>query len=153
MEPPRHWRYTMHTAANAYTAAHLADLHDRLANVRAWEPSARRDALIEDYEMQIEEYTERAEIGAECAEVADEMAAEQVEVSAALNVAIVAAQETGCALVKGAPSLMRELVRLVPGCVEVRGALEIATVYTEGGEVRLVRRAGSYRAAMRWRAA
>lgn len=137
----------------AYIANHLADLHQRLADVRAWTPSARRDALIEDYEMQIEEYTERAEISAECAEVAAELAADQVEVSAALETAIVAAQATGCALVKGAPALMRELARVAPGCVTKRGELEIASVATEGGELRLVRRAGSYRAAMSWRAA
>jgi hypothetical protein len=87
------------------------------------------------------------------AEVEAEADAEAVEVSAALETAIVAAQATGCALVKGAPSLVRELARVAPGCVTKRGELEIAAVQTEGGELRLVRRAGSYRAAMTWRAA
>lgn len=137
----------------ALYAAEIADLQAQLADLKQWMPTARRDALIAMREERIEELTACMELGAEIAECAADADAEAVEVSAALEAAVVAAQSTGCALVKGAPALVNELVRLVPGCVEVRNGLEIASVYTEGGELRMVRRAGSWRAAMSWRAA
>jgi hypothetical protein len=137
----------------ALYAAEIADLQAQLADLRCWMPTARRDALIAMREERIEELTACMELGAEIAESAADADAEAVEVSAALEAAIVTAQATGHAIIKGAPALVNELVRLVPGCVEVRNGMEYTTVYTEGGEVRMVRRAGSYRAAMIWRVA
>lgn len=61
-------------AATAHYAAHLSELHTRLAGVRAWTDSARKAALIEEYTQQIEEYEAMIEIGAECAEASDEAA-------------------------------------------------------------------------------
>ena len=134
----------------AYIANHLADLHQRLANVRAWEPSARRDALIEEYEAQIEEYTDAVELGAQIAQIAEESAV--VEVSGALDRAMTSAKRAGCALVKGAARMGVELERHAPGCCVQRGPVRIWTVEADGGEYRLVVRDGSFNGAMHWRA-
>lgn len=142
----------MNPYAAIYTD-HLHVLHERLASLRAQPQTKRTAALIAQYEQCVLDCEECMELGAEMAEVACEADAEAVEVSSALDAAILDAQATGCAMVKGAPALMREMARLVPGCTMQRGQLEIATVATDGGELRLVRRAGSYRAALSWRAA
>lgn len=134
-------------------AAEIADLHNQIADLKQWAPSARRDALIAMREERIEELESCMELGDEMAEVKADAAAEQVEVSAALESAITTAQAVGCALVTGAPAILRELERLVPGCTTQRNGMQIATVATEGGEIRVVRRANSYRCAVSWRAA
>lgn len=59
-------------AATAHYAAHLANLHSRLADVSAWADSARKAALIEEYTQQISEYETMIEVGAELAEAADD---------------------------------------------------------------------------------
>lgn len=59
-------------AQTAHYAAHLSELHTRLAGVRAWTDSARKAALVADYERQIAEYEAICEVGAELAEAADE---------------------------------------------------------------------------------
>jgi hypothetical protein len=140
------------TSTALYTAA-ITVLQTEIAHLRCWAPSVRRDVLIAEREEAVAELMECMTVEAEVVEVEAEADAEAVEISAALEAAIVDAQATGCALVKGAPSMLRELERVAPGCVTKRGELEIATVATEGGELRLVRRNGSYRGAMSWRAA
>lgn len=137
-------------AQQDYTRAVIEEAQERLDAVRAWSPSPRREALIEEYEatiaFQLDQAAEQAERDLE-----------DSETSAVLNAAIDDAQRLGCAQVTGAPTLMAELVRLVPGCVERRGHLEIACVQLKeegaSGELRLVRRLGSYRASLAWRAA
>jgi hypothetical protein len=143
----------MQIITNAIAADAIATYQAEIEQLRQHAPSKRRDALVAMREQLIEELMGCMELGDEMAEVACEMATEAVEVSAALEQAITTAQATGCAVVLGAHSLVRELTRLVPGCIEQRNGLEIATVSTDDGELRLVRRAGSYRAAASWRAA
>lgn len=65
-------------AQTAYYAAHLNDLHTRLADVSTWADSARKAALVADYERQIAEYEVMIEVGAELAEADDEIPAECV---------------------------------------------------------------------------
>lgn len=133
-------------AQQAYSTALIEEAQARLDDVRAWPPSPRREALIEEYACVICEEMERAELMAE-------LDLEGAEASAALDAAIDTAQAVGCALVTGAPTLVRELLERAPGCMERRGHLEIACVQLEDGELRLVRRRGSYQAALAWRAA
>jgi hypothetical protein len=137
----------------AIAADAIALYQEQIADLRKHPATERTTALIAMREQLIEEMMSVIELGAERAEVECEQAAEAVEVSTALEAAIIDARATGCAMVLGAPSLVRELVRLVPGCTQRQGALEIATVETDGGELRLVRRAGSYQGALSWRAA
>lgn len=68
------------TAHTLYTAIHIADLQERLADVRGWRDSERKAALVADYERQLEEIqsTQREELGAEQAEIIEERD-EQVE--------------------------------------------------------------------------
>lgn len=137
-------------AAHPVNAAHLATLHTMLADVRAWSPSKRRDALIADYEAQIEEYTDIVECGAEMMQAVEECATVEVETSAVLDRAMTAARTTGCTLVKGASLVGREMERLVPGCRVQRG---VWTVATDDGEYRLVVRDGAFTGVMHWRKA
>lgn len=136
-------------------AARTALYHDtietmtaRIAEVTAWSPSARRSAVLVELQLELDEMLDAQascfEIGADVAEATCEREAEEIEVSAMLNAAITTAQASGCALVKGAPTMLRELARLVPGCVTTRNGMEIAAVMMEGGELRVVRRGASY---------
>lgn len=59
-------------AQTAHYAAHLNDLHTRLADVSTWADSPRKAALVADYERQIAEYEVMIEVGAELAEASDE---------------------------------------------------------------------------------
>jgi len=137
----------------AIAADAIATYQREIASIRCWTPSKRREALIAMRELIIEEMMSVIECDGERAEVECEAAAEAVEVSAALEAAILDAQATGCAVVTGVSALAMELVKLVPGCSQRQGDLYVSTVQLDGGELRLVRRSGSYRGALSWRAA
>jgi hypothetical protein len=129
---------------DAYYTDHLTTIHNALAHVRCWPDSARKAALIAQYEEEIAQFEECQAIAAEMAEVASD------EVSAELDAAITTAQAVGCVVVADAPALLSELARIVPGCVALRGSLTVASVSLDGGELRLVRRAASATGAMSW---
>ena len=129
---------------NAYYTDHLTTIHNALAHVRTWTDSPRKAALIAQYEEEIAQFEECQTLAAELVEVASD------EVSEELDAAITTAQAVGCAVVADAPALLSEMARLVPGCVALRGSLTVASVSLDGGELRLVRRAGSTSGAMSW---
>jgi len=128
---------------------HLTTLHLALAHVTTWQDSPRKRALVEQYEQEIADCIACQALADEMAEVSEE----EVELSEELEAAIIDAQAVGCAVVADAAALLSEMARLVPGCVALRGAVTVAAVEIEGGELRLVRRAGSTSGAMSWRAA
>ena len=129
---------------NALYLNQITILHEMLAAVRCWADSPRKAALIAQYEEEIAQFEECQTLAAELVEVASD------EVSEELDAAITTAQAVGCAVVADAPALLSELARLVPGCVALRGSLTVASVSLDGGELRLVRRAGSTQGAMSW---
>jgi len=138
-------------ATNLYAPlyhAEIATLQAAICELRKHTPSKRTSALIAMREERIEEL-----MG--CVDMLDGGVdeTERVETSAALEVAIETAVLVGCAVVTGACALAMELARLVPGCTMRQGDLYVSTVKVDGGELRLVRRSGSYRGAMSWRAA
>ena len=139
----------MNATHTALYTDHLTTLHLALAHVTTWQDSPRKRALVAQYEAEIADCVA-------CQALADEMAMvseEEVELSEELEAAILDAQAVGCAVVADAAALLSEMSRLVPGCVAMRGAVTVAAVEIEGGELRLVRRAGSAQGAMSWRAA
>lgn len=138
------------TAAKHDVTNTLSDLHAAIANVRAWRPSARRDALLAEYEAQVEEFEGAFTALIEMDEVVRE---EGLEVSEELDAAIVQAQAVGTFIARNAARMGRELERLVPGCAMRHGVLTVWTVALDGGELRMVRHARSNAGSMVWRKA
>lgn len=146
-------------AAQASIHIHVCNLHNQIANLRKHAPSARRDALIAEYEMAIEdmEGAEAAlfELGMERAE-AEEVAIEEgaVEVSPKLEAAISSAmaKPDQSVVVRGAAALGAELARLVPGC-EGHRTVDVAIwiVVMPEGELRLSLVRGAEGGSMRFR--
>jgi hypothetical protein len=137
------------------TAAHFAPLYveqiascqQRLAEVRAWTPSTRRDAIIAELEQTIEDHLSCLELGAEIETVAYEG---EIETSEKLDAAVERAQVCGAALVTGAHDLARELDRIAPGCCTALNGVEVRTVQIDGGTLRMTRAPRSYQARMTW---
>jgi hypothetical protein len=138
------------TAAKHDVTNTLTALHEAIDNVRTWRPSKRRDALLAEYEAQVEEFE-----GAFTALVEmDEFVCEDAcEVSEELDAAIEQAQAVGTIIVRNAGRMGRELDRLVSGCSTRQGVLTVWTVALEGGELRMVRHARSNAGSMVWRKA
>lgn len=74
-----------HPARAATYHDHLATLHQQLADIRAWRPSAQRDAHLERIEAEIEDAMSCAELADEQAECAEEL---EIEVMSPAEIAL-----------------------------------------------------------------
>ena len=126
----------------------IAGIQERIAQVRDWQPSDRRDAIIADLESALDDLMSCVELGAEIETVAHEG---EIETSEKLDDAIDTAQAVGAALVTGAHDLARELDRIAPGCCVTRHGVEVRTLHIDGGELRMSRAVRSYQARLTWR--
>lgn len=135
---------------NAIYTNHLTTLHNMLSDVRRWAPSARRDALIEEYEAQIEEYTEL------CAAEFEAGTSEQdVVLTCELEEAVAWARGEAVVAVDDARKIARQMETMAPGCGMEHGELHVWSVRVEcedgaRGEVRLVVKRGYKSGALRW---
>lgn len=128
-------------------AEQIASCQQRLAEVRDWKPSTRRDAIIAELEATIEDHLSCLELGDEIEEVIHEG---EIETSEKLDDAIERAQVCDLALVVGAHDLARELDRIAPGCCVTLNGVEVRTVIIDGGTLRMTRAVRSYQARMTW---
>lgn len=129
---------------------HLTALHARLADLRNWAPCQRRDVLIEECELDIEEYTAMCEMDFE-------MGTNEQDVVLCLELEESVAWARGEAVVAvdDARKIARQMESLAPGCGMEHGELHVWSVNVEledgaRGEVRLVVKRGYKTGALRW---
>ena len=141
---------TPDTKMHALYLNHLTFLHTMLADVRRWSDSPRKAALIEEYEAQIEEYTDL------CAAEFEAGTAEQdVVLTCELEEAVAWARGEAVVAVDDARKIARQMETLAPGCGMEHGELHVWSVRVEledgaRGEVRLVVKRGYKSGALRW---
>lgn len=134
---------------NALYTNHLTTLHNMLADVRRWSDSPRKAALIEEYEAQIEEYTEL------CAAEFDASQQDDTVVTCELEEAVAWARDEAVVTVQDARKIARQMETMAPGCSCEHGNLTVWSVRVEledgaRGEVRLVVTRGYKSGALRW---
>lgn len=134
---------------NAIYTNHLAALHARLADLRNWAPCVRRDILIEETEMEIEEYTEL------CAAEFDASQQDDTVVTCELEEAVAWARDEAVVTVQDARKIARQMETMAPGCSCEHGNLTVWSVRVEledgaRGEVRIVVTRGYKSGALRW---
>lgn len=137
---------------NAIYTNHLTTLHEMLADVRLWADSPRKSALIEEYEAQIEEYTELCEAQFNAACDSDE---NDVVLNCELEEAVGWARGESVVAVDDARKIAAQMEAMAPGCGMEHGNLTVWSVRVEMsdgavGEVRLVVMRGRKSGALRW---
>ena len=135
---------------NAIYTNHLTTLHNMIADVRRWAPCARREALIEEYEAQIEEYTELLHADLEAGTVENEVCVESE-----LEEAVGWARGAVAVAVADARKVGAQLEAMAPGCGATQGDYLVWSVRVEcedgaRGEVRLVVTRGRKSGSLRW---
>lgn len=137
---------------NAIYTNHLTTLHEMLADVRLWADSPRKAALIEEYEAQIEEYTEMCGAEFEAACNSDE---NDVVLNCELETAVAWARGESVVAVADARTIAAQMEAMAPGCGMEHGTMTVWSVRVEmadgaRGEVRLVVMRGHKSGALRW---
>ncbi len=135
---------------NALYLNQIAVLHEMLAAVRCWADSPRKAALIEEYEAQIEEYTDA------CAEDYEMSLDDGMSLSACpLDEAVAEAVAKTVVHVNDAHRVAAALEKMAPGCGMKLDNLSVWSVRVEltsgvRGELRLVIMTGRKGGSLHW---
>lgn len=129
---------------------HLAALHARLADLRNWAPCVRRDILIEETELEIQEYTDMLHMDLECGTVQND-----VVVESELEIAVAHARGNVAVAVADARKVGAQMESFARGCGAEQGDFMVWSVNVEledgaRGEVRLVTKRGRKSGSLRW---